>query len=302
MGIKHEVFIKDLDWSQSNPFLVGAVTAQSDLKLYDCRSKKSILRQKICDYGLNRIKIISTRKCMIADSNANLWEFDYLKPSKERGFSYRRYRGFVGSLRDFDLHPNYKSGKNCLVATVGLGRHLTIHKLNMPRLPLVKIYLKQKLNCCLFSSKWETQYYANESKQDNDNENRNQNKEKNRVDALVDDANANDNNKNSDQDEVKTEIDSFLNDDDNGDEDEDEWNDEDEEDEDDVNDDEYDGDMDDIENSINDDVDDKGSNQDATEQEITMALGQDWRNILGGYQTQDLQDILKGLEESVVNQ
>ena len=163
MGYKHEIEINDIDWCKTsiNPNICAAVTAQSTCMIYDLRSNKSKLSQKIGEYSLNKIKISSKRKCLISDANANIWEYDYLKSCAKRGKMYRRYRGFVGSIRDFDLHPT----KN-LLGSVGLGRYAVIHRINQPNLPLMKVYLKQKLNTVLFSRLWEDIYETDEMKEE----------------------------------------------------------------------------------------------------------------------------------------
>ena len=155
LGHQHEVSINDVDWARKsvNPYLCAAVTAQSELKLYDVRTGKSMLAQKIGDYALNKVRMSSKKKVLIGDSNGNLWSFDYRKPSKERGYVYRRYRGFVGSIKDFDLHPT-----RSLMASVGLGRYAVVHRLNQPHLPLFRAYLKQKLNAVLFAARYDTKY------------------------------------------------------------------------------------------------------------------------------------------------
>jgi len=162
LGYKHEVIINDLDWGKKsvNPYLCAAVTSQSELKLYDLRSRKSIFAQRINDYSLNKVKVKSQKKVLIGDSNSNVWEFDYLKPAKIRGLTYRRFRGFVGAIRDFDIHPTRN-----LLASVGLGRYAVVHRFNAPHLPLLRLYLKQKLNAVLFNDTRETEYLPEEKEQ-----------------------------------------------------------------------------------------------------------------------------------------
>lgn len=185
LGHRHEIIINDIDFCKKsvNPYLCAAVTQQSDLKLYDVRANKSIFAQKIGDYSLNKVLIKSKQKILIGDSNANIFEFDYLKPSRERGYVYRRYRGFVGAIRDFDIHPTRN-----LLATVGLGRYVVVHRLNQPHLPLFKTYCKQKLNAVLFGATYDTKYLPKEEIEEKNDDEKEENKsENNEVDNFLDD-------------------------------------------------------------------------------------------------------------------
>lgn len=201
LGHKHEITINDIDFSRHNKYLCAAVTSQSELKLYDIRSNKSMLIQKIGDYSLNKILIKSQKKVVIGDSNGNIFEFDYLKPAKERGYVYRRYRGFVGAIRDFDIHPTRN-----LLASVGLGRYVVVHRFNQPHLPLFRTYLKQKLNAVLFGITYDTKYLPQQEEEE-------EKKEEEEKAKHHDDGNGN--------------IDSFLNDDDEDNDEEDDDQDED---------------------------------------------------------------------------
>ena len=55
-------------------------------------------------------------------------------------FRYRRYRGFIGAVMDFEMHPTYR-----LIASVGLGRTVVLHRMKQPGIPLWRKYLKQKV-------------------------------------------------------------------------------------------------------------------------------------------------------------
>ena len=137
------VTVSDIVWSRKaiNPAVIIACTKQSCVMMYDIRmSGKGILVQKMGDYTLNRVKLRSNEDLMVADGNANLWEFAYRKPVKERGKMYRRYCGFIGAVTDFEMHPT-----NPWIASVGLGRTLVLHHMKVPRLPMWKKYLKQKV-------------------------------------------------------------------------------------------------------------------------------------------------------------
>eukprot|EP01084_Bolivina_argentea_P301259 519670_1 len=170
LGHKHEIIVNDVDWAKKsvNPYLCAAVTSQSEVKLYDIRTNKSSLCQKICDYSLNKVMIKSKKKIVVADANANVWEFDYLKPVKERGYAFRRFRGFIGAIKDFDIHPTRN-----LLASVGLGRYAVVHRFNAPHLPLMRVYLKQKLNAVLFGTVYDTQYLPKEERKDEKDVNEN---------------------------------------------------------------------------------------------------------------------------------
>eukprot|EP01083_Nonionella_stella_P026776 73727_1 len=172
LGHKHKIIINDVDWAKKtvNPYLCAAVTSQSELKLYDIRAEKSMLAQKVGEYALTKVKIKSKKKVLIGDANSNVWEFDYLKPAKERGYVYRRYRGFVGAIKDFDVHPTRN-----LLASVCLGRYVVVHRFNQPHLPLFKTYLKQKLTSVLFGAQFDTKYLPKEEdkEQMNDKEDMN---------------------------------------------------------------------------------------------------------------------------------
>merc|ERR1712154_206590 len=163
LGHKHEIIINDVDWAKKsvNPWLCAAVTSQSELKLYDLRANKSMLCQKIGDYALNKVMIKSKKKVLCGDANSNLWEFDYLKSAKYRGYVYRRYRGFVGGINDFAVHPTRN-----LIATVGVGRYAVVHRFNQPHLPMFRTYLKQKLNAVLFCERYDTKYMSEEEEEE----------------------------------------------------------------------------------------------------------------------------------------
>merc|ERR1711972_650729 len=68
-------------------------------------------------------------------------------PVKDRGKMYRRYCGFIGAVTDFEMHPTQK-----WIASVGLGRTLVMHHMKVPRLPMWRKYLKQKLTSVLYCS------------------------------------------------------------------------------------------------------------------------------------------------------
>ena len=187
LGHKFDIIINDIDWAKKsvNPYLIAAVTSQSELKLYDVRANKSMLAQKIGDYALNKVMIKSKKKVLIGDANSNLWEFDYKKSSKFRGYVYRRYRGFVGGINDFAVHPTRN-----LVASVGLGRYVVVHRFNQPHLPMFRTYLKQKLNAVLFGEKWDTKYMPEEEEKTKEDESgdKNENEQKeDDVDGFLDD-------------------------------------------------------------------------------------------------------------------
>ena len=55
-------------------------------------------------------------------------------------FRYRRYRGFIGAVMDFEMHPTYR-----LIASVGLGRTVVLHRMKQPGISLWRKYLKQKV-------------------------------------------------------------------------------------------------------------------------------------------------------------
>ena len=84
----YSVTTTDIEWSRKivNPAVLIAATKQSNVIMYDIRtSGKGVISQKLGDYTLNRLKLRSKDDLLVADGNANLWEYQYRKPVLERG-------------------------------------------------------------------------------------------------------------------------------------------------------------------------------------------------------------------------
>ncbi len=75
------VTVTDIEWSRKivNPAVLIAATKQSNVIMYDVRTRsgKGVLSQKLGDYTLNRLKLRSKEDLLVADGNANLWEYQY---------------------------------------------------------------------------------------------------------------------------------------------------------------------------------------------------------------------------------
>eukprot|EP00485_Elphidium_margaritaceum_P010753 CAMPEP_0202687886 /NCGR_PEP_ID=MMETSP1385-20130828/3454_1 /ASSEMBLY_ACC=CAM_ASM_000861 /TAXON_ID=933848 /ORGANISM="Elphidium margaritaceum" /LENGTH=617 /DNA_ID=CAMNT_0049342739 /DNA_START=901 /DNA_END=2754 /DNA_ORIENTATION=- len=269
LGYQHEVSINDIDWGKKsvNPWLCAAVTQQSELKLYDVRTKKSIFAQRIGDYALNKVVIKSKKKVLIGDANANIWEFNYLQKAKDRGYVYRRYRGFVGAIKDFAIHPTRN-----LLASVGLGRYAVIHRFNHPHLPLMRLYLKQKLTAVLFNDTIETKYLPPEEQEQQQEEQKN-----NDLNSFLGDSDQEEEEEEEDEEEQEEENMSEHKQTDEWDEDEDE------------DDEEEDSEVDDDKNEY--DIKHKSLLHEFEDEDKET-----WNEKLDGYDTDELQELLQELK------
>ncbi|ETO06350.1 WD40 repeat-containing protein [Reticulomyxa filosa] len=229
-------------------------------------------------YGVTCVKVKSKQKLLVGMSNGFVFEFDYLMSIYERGRMYRRYRNAVlGSVRDIDCHPTKE-----MFASVGLGRYLTVHRFNRPHFPLLQLYLKQRLTSVLFSKQFETHFdpsIQDKPHADDNNENNGDG-----------DDNNNNNNNNDDGDNTN-----------NGDDENDQfWNDiptvddiADNVEASDTRAGNVQGD-DDVENFLSDGSDNEDEKEDHT---LENALGQNWKEMLDGYNSDELQELLHTLEK-----
>ena len=74
------------------------------------------------------------------------------------------YKGNTGSIRDIAIHPSMN-----VVATVGLDRIMRVFDIET-RQQLHRVYLRQRLNCVLFSSEELVQCFAKEEESEKEEE------------------------------------------------------------------------------------------------------------------------------------
>ena len=74
------------------------------------------------------------------------------------------YKGNTGSIRDIAIHPSMN-----MVATVGLDRIMRVFDIET-RQQLHRVYLRQRLNCVLFSSEELVQCFAKEEESEKEEE------------------------------------------------------------------------------------------------------------------------------------
>jgi WD40 repeat protein len=128
----------------TDSYRIAAVTGYKKVRLYDLKADaRPVMDVELGKYSAHSVAAMrdgvhvivgdGVGRVQILDTRFNLRPVGIL-------------RGASGSTRSVSVHNSLP-----MVASVGLDRHLRVHDLTTRHL-LKAVYLKQKLNCCLFSS------------------------------------------------------------------------------------------------------------------------------------------------------
>lgn len=122
------------------------------------------------------------------------------------------YKGNTGSIRDIAIHPSMN-----IVATVGLDRIMRVFDVET-RQQLHRVYLRQRLNCVLFSSEELVQCFAKEEESEKEEEEKDSSDDDLEVEEEEEkegEKEDQDNDEDEDKDEDEDSDESMLHDDDN---------------------------------------------------------------------------------------
>ncbi|XP_064600705.1 WD repeat-containing protein 74-like [Liolophura sinensis] len=121
-------------------------TGYHQVRIYDPSSpqRRPVMEMTFDEYPLSAMTIRPQgTQVIVGNTQGKMGMMDLRK-----GQMVQCYKGFAGGIRSLQCHPTMP-----LVASCGLDRFLRIHHIDSGHL-LHKIYLKSRLNCLLFASKW----------------------------------------------------------------------------------------------------------------------------------------------------
>ena len=141
LDIRVPVWIKSISSPPSDNNILCVGTHYHQYRQYDIRVK----RRPIVNKSWEELPIISlianNTHCYLGNSKGDIGRLD-LRNLKE----VHKFRGAAGSIRSLALHH-----REPYLASVGLDRHLRIHN-TLTREVEHKFYLKNKLNCVVFTN------------------------------------------------------------------------------------------------------------------------------------------------------
>ncbi|KAL5270889.1 hypothetical protein ACHWQZ_G001525 [Mnemiopsis leidyi] len=141
LDIRVPVWIKSISSPPNDSNILCVGTHYHQYRQYDIRVK----RRPIVDKTWEELPIISlisnNTQCYLGNSKGDIGRLD-LRNLKE----VNKFRGAAGSVRSLALHHSEP-----YLASVGLDRHLRIHN-TLTREVEHKFYLKNKLNCVVFTT------------------------------------------------------------------------------------------------------------------------------------------------------
>eukprot|EP00042_Codosiga_hollandica_P043559 m.414025 g.414025 ORF g.414025 m.414025 type:complete len:303 (+) comp56586_c0_seq1:53-961(+) len=143
LDLRVPVFVTDLTFVQNSGDQVFATTtAAGQLRMYDFRIKTRPTHEiKVSEHLMTALT--STRDgnlLFCGDAQGYIYSYD-VRTMKQVG----GYKGAAASCRSLQAHPSLP-----FIASCGLDRFVRVHN-SLTRKPVVKAYLKQQLNCVLFS-------------------------------------------------------------------------------------------------------------------------------------------------------
>ena len=143
--------------STASTYKLATVTGYHHIRLYDTRAQRRPVQSiELGDHPYTRCCVSPDDLTLVAgDTVGRVTRID-LRTMRMTGV----YKGATGSIRDIAFHP---SGK--YLATVGLDRIMRTYDAET-RQQTNRVYLRQRLNCVLFSSEEQVQAFA----KDEDNE------------------------------------------------------------------------------------------------------------------------------------
>lgn len=140
LDIRVPVWIRSIASPPSDSNIICIGTHYHQYRQYDIRVK----RRPILDKTWEELPILSlvanNTNCYMGNGKGDIGRIDIRNPKE-----IHKFKGAVGSVRSLALHV-----KEPYLASVGLDRHLRVHNL-LTREVEHKFYLKNKLNCVVFT-------------------------------------------------------------------------------------------------------------------------------------------------------
>ena len=143
---------------------MAVVTGHHHIRLYDTRAQRRPIQSiELGERPFTRCSVSPDDRVLITgDTTGRVTGVD-LRTLRMMGV----YKGATGSIRDIAVHATGK-----YLATVGLDRIMRVYDM-ATRQQLHRIYLRQRLNCVLFSSEEQVAVFAKEeSERESDGEER----------------------------------------------------------------------------------------------------------------------------------
>ena len=148
---------------------MAVVTGHHHIRLYDTRAQRRPIQSiELGERPFTRCSVSPDDRVLITgDTTGRVTGVD-LRTLRMMGV----YKGATGSIRDIAIHATGK-----YLATVGLDRIMRVYDM-ATRQQLHRIYLRQRLNCVLFSSEEQVAVFAKEeSERESDRESDGEEKE-----------------------------------------------------------------------------------------------------------------------------
>eukprot|EP01027_Heterolobosea_sp_BB2_P007713 GEZU01011456.1.p1 GENE.GEZU01011456.1~~GEZU01011456.1.p1 ORF type:complete len:403 (+),score=84.01 GEZU01011456.1:362-1570(+) len=153
LDMQMPIWITDLVYLDPFGQKLATCTGYHQIRLYD---RRAFLNKPVMSKwtGEHPFKCMATtgveHAVVVGDTIGTMFHFDF------RQFGIiRKYRGIGGAVRAIQAHPlaNYHQYKSntCFIASCGADRYLRVYNMRT-RARTHKLYLKQMLNCLLFTS------------------------------------------------------------------------------------------------------------------------------------------------------
>ena len=140
LDIRMPVWVRSVTTLRTESNVISVGTQYHQYRQYDIRVK----RRPVIEISWGELPIISLAAtdthCFMGNGKGDLGQVD-LRMAK----NVSKFKGAVGSIRSLAVHHNEP-----YLASVGLDRHLRVHNINTKELEH-KFYLKNKLNCVVFT-------------------------------------------------------------------------------------------------------------------------------------------------------
>ena len=135
---------------------MAVVTGHHHIRLYDTRAQRRPIQSiELGERPFTRCSVSPDDRVLITgDTTGRVTGVD-LRTLRMMGV----YKGATGSIRDIAIHATGK-----YLATVGLDRIMRVYDM-ATRQQLHRIYLRQRLNCVLFSSEEQVAVFAKEERE-----------------------------------------------------------------------------------------------------------------------------------------
>ncbi|XP_041366173.1 WD repeat-containing protein 74-like [Gigantopelta aegis] len=126
---------------------IVSCTGHHQVRVYDPSSpqRRPVLDMNFDEYPITSMSLRNDKEfeVVVGNTQGSMALLDL-----RQGKIIQKYKGFAGTFKHIQCHSSLP-----LVASCGLDRFLRIHDIESREL-LHKFYLKSRLNCLLFSSKW----------------------------------------------------------------------------------------------------------------------------------------------------